>query len=284
MANAAGSGRGKSITPAAPGTATGSLQLGKQRFPLRHAFAVREADALAGDQERLAVLLTDEPVPETLRNASGDWRRWADQQAGTDALHGLILAIDPATLAWTHGQLLTRDGMLHYTEEASPPGTGRLRFTLAGELGAEVIATATMTESLPTLDDAVRWTATAEFRCAVVARPAISAEFTGKAALASPQFQAVQAFLAACKKQDLAGILESVDPASREAMGSMFAANRTEALQMFAGMAAECAKLKLGKIVVRDSAAEVSFLGPADSTTVQTLRVVFAGGAWKLAQ
>ena len=67
-------------------------------------------------------------------------------------------------------------------------------------------------------------------------------------------------------------------------MAAMFAGNRAEALQMFAGMAAECAKLKLAKIVVRGTAAEVQFLSPADATVAQTLRVVLAGDAWKLAQ
>ena len=55
-----------------------------------------------GDKERIAVLLSDESVPEDLRKASDDWRWWAQEQARAGTLHGVVVVIDPATLRWRH--------------------------------------------------------------------------------------------------------------------------------------------------------------------------------------
>jgi hypothetical protein len=107
---------------------------------------------------------------------------------------------------------------------------------------------------------------------------------SGAAALNSPQYKAVLAFLEACRKKDVDAIRNSMDPKSRDTLAEMLAGNREEALNMFAQMAAETAALKLSKVTIRGDSAELDFVGSKPSESQQSLRVVLAGGEWKLAQ
>jgi len=278
---------GVSIAHAAAGAATGRIQIGEQQIVLSHAFAVMEQDMLAeGDKEKLTVLLTDKPVPDELRKASTGWFYWAEKEARAGRLHGLILTIDPETGIWDHGQLLTPSGFMLYSEFVSPPDPGSLQLALDGKPSDHVAGKVSMKESMPTmLGDKSRWTVAAEFHCEVIPRPAISGVLTHSAALDSPEYEAVRAFLEACKQGDFEAIRNSVDPQSRESMASMFAHNKSETLKMFAGMAAETSKLKLNKITVRGDSAEVVFVSSkSGSRNRQSFRVVLVDGEWKLTQ
>src|SRR5215469_5797490 len=78
------------------GSASGTLEIAKERFPLKHAFAVMEGDPFSdGEKENLVVLLSDIPVPDALRKPPNDWRIWVSDQAGAGAIHGLIVTISP---------------------------------------------------------------------------------------------------------------------------------------------------------------------------------------------
>jgi hypothetical protein len=73
------------------GGVTGTLEIAKERFALKHAFALMEEDPFSnGEKENLVVLLSDIPVPDEMRKASNDWRIWAADQAGAGSIHGLI--------------------------------------------------------------------------------------------------------------------------------------------------------------------------------------------------
>jgi hypothetical protein len=286
-ASAAGLLLGVSIAHAAAVGATGKIQIGEQQFVLSHAFAVMEQDMLAeGDKNKLTVLLTDKPVPDELRKASRAWFYWAEREARAGQLHGLILTIDPETGIWDRGQLLTESGFMLYSESVSSRDLSQLQLALDGKPGDHVAGKVSMKESMPTMqDDISRWTVAAEFNCEVIPRPTVSGSLTGAAALDSPQLKAVRAFLDACKKGDADAILKSVDPQAKESMASTMAANKSEALKMFAGMAAETSKLNVGKITVRGDSAEVEFVNPkSGSGDKQSLRVVLVEGEWKLAQ
>ena len=80
----------------ATGSATGTLEIAKERFSLKHAFAVMEGDPLSDcEKENLVVLLSDVAVPDAMRRPPNDWRIWVSDQAGAGAIHGLIVTLSP---------------------------------------------------------------------------------------------------------------------------------------------------------------------------------------------
>ncbi|MGO9230036.1 MAG: hypothetical protein ACLQKA_12630 [Bryobacteraceae bacterium] len=278
---------GGSVVGRAADSASGVLQVGAERFALKCAFAVMEQDESAtGDKQTLRLLLSDLPVPDDLRKASRDWIYWADKQARAGALRGVVLNIDPATGIWSGGQLLTRQGAEFYSETVSSPELSDLQFAPAGPIADQVAGKVSMKKPMSGAhDETGAWRVEAEFQATVIRPAAVSGVLTGAAALNSPQYKAVLAFMDACKKKNLEAIINSVDPKSRESMAEMFKANQAEALNMFAGMAAEAAAMKLNKVTVRGDSAEIAFGdGKPDSEPKQSLRVVLAKGEWKIAQ
>ncbi len=129
---------GVSVASGAADSVSGTLQVGAERFALKFVFAVMEQDGVAADKEKLTVFLSDLPVPDELRKATDDWVQWADQQARAGALHGVALAIDPATGVWSGGRMLTREGLEFYSETVSSPELSDLHFAPAGPLGDQV--------------------------------------------------------------------------------------------------------------------------------------------------
>jgi hypothetical protein len=278
---------GVSFAGGAVGSASGTLQVGAERFVLKYAFAAIEQNEMAhGNKEELKVLLSDLPVPDDLRKASNDWLYWADKQARGGTLHGVVLNIDPASSVWSGGQLLTRQGAEFYSESVSSPELSDLRFAPAGPIGDQVAGKVSMKATMKGAhDETGAWRVEAEFHAAVIRPAAVSGVLTGAAAQNSPQYKAVLAFLEASRKKDLDAIINCVDPQSRESMAEMFKSNKAEALNMFAGMAAEAAALKLNKVTVRGDSAEIDFGdGKPGSEPKQSLRVVLAKGEWKIAQ
>ena len=276
---------GGSFASGAADSASGALQIGAERFALKCVFAVMEQDGVAVGKEKLTVFLSDLPVPDELRKASDDWVYWADQQARAGALHGVTLAIDPASGVWNGGRVLTRQGLEFYSETVSSPELSDLRFTPAGPLGDQVAGKVSMKKPMPSAHDDAGWRVEAEFRSAVIRRPAVSGVLTGAAALNSPPYKAVLAFLDACRKKDIDAIRNAMDPQSRETLAQMIAGNREEALNMFAQMAAETAALKLSKVTIRGDSAQLEFGdGKPGSEPRESLSVALSNGEWKLAQ
>jgi hypothetical protein len=277
---------GVTVAGAAADSASGTLQIGAERFALKSVFALMEKDGVEADKEKLTVLLSDAPVPDELRKASDDWVYWADAQARAGALHGVALSIDPVTGVWRGGRLLTRQGLEFYSETVSSQELSDLIFKPAGPLGDQAAGKVSMKKAMAGAHaDAGAWTVEAEFRTAVVRRPLVSGVLTGAAALNSPQYKAVVAFFDACRKKDPNAIRDAMDPQGREMLAQMIAGNKDEALNMFAGMAAEAAALKVTKVTVRGDSAEVEFGdGKPGSEAAQSLRVALAGGEWKLAR
>jgi hypothetical protein len=268
-------------------SASGTLQVGAERVALKHVFAVLEADMLAGgDKEKLTVLLSDLPVPDELRKATDDWRYWAEKQARAGALHGVIVTIDPATAAWNRGDVLTRQGLMFYTETVTSRGTSSFCFEPAAPLGEQVAGKVWMTEPMSgVFEEEGPWRVEAEFRTQVLRRAAVTAVLTGAEAQSSPQYKAVTTFLEACRKKDLDAIRNSVDPNSSEALEQMIAGGEEEAIEILAAMAAESLTLELIQVTVRGDSAEVELADTKpDSETRQVLRVVPSDGEWKLAQ
>jgi hypothetical protein len=278
---------GVSIANGAADNASGTLQIGEERFALKQAFAVMEPDGVgASAKEKLTVFLSDLPVPDELRKASDDWVYWADKQARSGALHGVILSINPSTAVWNGGRVLTRKGLMFYSETVSSPEMSDLRFAPAAPIGDQVAGKVSMKASMSGVqDDDGRWRVEAEFRSAVTRRATVSGVLTGPAALNSPQYKAVLAFLDACRRKDVDAIRNSMDPHSRESLAEMIAGNKEEMLNMFAQMAAETAALKLSKVTIRGDSAELDFVdSKPGSEPKQSLSVVLANGEWKLAQ
>ena len=279
---------GMTIARAASDSASGAMRMAGESFALKHAFALIEADPLAGvDKEKLTVLLSDAPVPDEMREPSDEWRFWADGQAREGALHGIIITIELDTNIWNRGMVLTRNGFMMYSHTCSSPGEGNLRFEPAGPLGQQAAGRISMEHPMEGMDETSGpWSVSAGFQCAVVQRPAVSGVLTGAAAQDSPQAQAALAFLAACKAKDLDAIRGSVDPRFRESLEQMVDQGGAEnVLEMFAEMAAENSVLTLSTVTVRGDTAEVEFTdGVPDSENRQSLTVNQAGGEWRLGQ
>ena len=277
---------GVRVASGAADSASGTLQIGAERFALTSVFAVMEQDGVAEGKEKLTVFLSDAPVPDELRKAADDWVYWADRQARAGALHGVTVAIDPATSVWSSGRVLTRQGLEFYSVTVSSPELSDLRFAPSGPLGDRAAGKVSMKKPMSGAhEETGAWRVEAEFNSTVVRRAAVSGVLTGAVALNSPQYKAVLAFLDACRKQDIDAIRNAMDAQSRETVGQMIAANKEEALKMFAGMAAETAVLKLSKVTVRGDSAEIEFGdGRPGSESKQSLRVALSGGEWKLAQ
>ena len=277
-----------SVSHAAGDYASGALLVGKERFALKHVFAVSEADPLAeGDKERTAVFLSDQPVPDDRREASDAWYAWANEQARAGALHGVVLLIDAATKTWSRGHLLSRRGIISYSETVSSPALSDLRFEPAPSPAEQIAGKVWMKNSMSGVEAGEeRWRVEAEFRASVVPRPAVSAVLTGAAAQSSPQYKAVRAFLEACRKKDFNAIRESVDARSQETLAQTISAEgRGATLNMFAQMASGSLALKLNKVTVRGDSAEVELIESTPcSEDRMTYRVVLRNGAWKLSQ
>jgi hypothetical protein len=270
------------------GNVTGTLEIAKERFTLKHAFAVMEGDPFSdGEKERLVVLLSDIPVPAEMRKASNDWRTWVADQAGAGSIHGLIVTINPETKVWDSGSVVTKQGLMFYTESVIGDEPRQLQFEPAGPIGARVAGKVSMKKPMHGMsDDDGPWRVEAEWSADVVRRPAVTGVLTGAEARNSPQYKAARAFLQACRKKDIEGIRAAIDPKTRDAMMQMFSgSNKEEALTAFSRMADDTLTYTLTKITVRGDSAELDFKNPKpDSGSSQKLRVVLVGGEWKMAR
>jgi hypothetical protein len=130
------------------------------------------------------------------------------------------------------------------------------------------------------------WSVAAEFRAPIVLRPAITATYTGAEALNSGPYKAVQAYLEACRKNDLEAIRNTLNSNAQQLPAKYEAAQGKQAvLKIFTEEAAETAKMKLSKAIVRGDSAELIFSsGSGDSRLTQTLRTVLEDGVWKYGQ
>jgi hypothetical protein len=272
----------------AAGAATGTLEVAKSRYPLKYAFAVMDKDPFSdGEKENLVVLLSDTPVPDALRKASNDWRIWVADQSAAGNIHGLILTINPETKVWDAGSVLTKQGLMFYTETVTGDETRQLQFEPAGPIGARVAGKVSMKKPMHGIsDDDGPWLVEAEWSADVVRRPGVTGVLTGAEARNSPQYKAARAFLEACRKKDLEAIGAAVDPKTRDGMMQMFSGpNQEDTLTAFSHMANDALTYTLTKITVRGDSAELDFKDPKpDSGSAQTLRVVLAGGEWKIAR
>jgi hypothetical protein len=270
------------------GSVKGTLELAKERFTLKHAFAVMEEDPFSdGAKERLVVLLSDVPVPDEMRKASNEWRMWVSDQAGAGALHGLIVTIDPETKVWDSGSVVTKQGLMFYTETVMGDEPRQLQFEPAGPIGARVAGKVSMKKPMHGMsDDDGPWKVEAEWSTDVVRRPAVTGTLTGAEARNSPQYKAARAFLEACRKKDIEAIRAAIDPKTRDAMMQMFSGpSKEETLTAFSKMAEDALTYTLTKVTIRGDMAELDFKDPKpDSGSSQKLRVVLAGGEWKLAR
>ena len=265
---------------------TGALQIGQERFTLKHAFAVMEEDPFSnGQKEKLVVLLSDVPLPNEMRRASNDWRIWLSEQAGAGAIHGIVLNIDPETKVWDSGNLATKGGLMFYTESVFGGEERSLRFDPSGALGDRVAGKLSMKKPMAAMSDQEStWRAEAEFRSAVVRRPAVTAVLTGADALKSPQYKIARAFLEACRKKDVEAIRATIEARSSGAMMAMFiGADKEDTLNRFAQMAADTLGYQLVKITVRGDTADLRFKdSKPDAMNSQTLYVALSAGQWKI--
>lgn len=273
------------MAAAEEGSASGWLEVKGQRVALKYAFAAMAEDALEGPgKERIEVLLSDQPVPPELRKANEVWGFWAGDQARKGAMHGIIVYITPDSKVWSRGQLLSNEGLLFYGQSVSSPELSDLVFTPAA--GAGEIAGKVSTKKVITGAAALggSWRVEAEFRTAVIARPAVTGSLTGAAAENSAQYKAVQAWAQACLKKDLEAIKRAMSSSSQSSLAEALASqSKSDLLTMFAENAAELRKMKLTRVTVRGETADVEFSGgTGDASSQQVIGLVLEKGVWKI--
>ena len=272
---------------AAEGSASGWIEVKGQRVALKYAFAAMSEDVLERGKEKIEVLLSDKPVPMALRKGTDAWSSWAGDEAQKGELHGIILYLNPGTKVWNRGQRLSRNGMEFYSQSVSSPELHDLVFAPASAGSGEIAGKVSMKKPMQGVDESGGpWRVEAEFRTPVLARPAVTASFTGVAARESAPYKAAQAHLLACQKRDLEAIRKSMSPSSQQMLAKFEAAQGKNAvLDMFTEEAAGTLKLKLTRVTVRGDTAEVEFSGGAkESGSEQVLRLMLDNGVWKIGQ
>ncbi len=273
---------------AAGSSTSGWLEVKGQRFELKHAFAAMSEDAMDGEsKEKIEVLLSDQPVPPELRKATDAWSFWAADQARKGELHGIIVYINPETKLWNRGQRLSQYGMEFYSQAGSSPDLNDLVFVPAPAGSGEIAGRILMKKPMRAVDESEGpWRVEAEFRAPIVARPAVTATYTGSEALNSPPYKAVQAYLQACQKKDLEAIRKTLNSNAQQLLAKYEAQQgRKAVLDLFVAEAADALKMKLTKVIVRGDTAEVVFSdGAPDSTVEQVMRVALDNGVWKYGQ
>lgn len=262
----------------------GWIEVKAERHPLTHVFAVMEADKLEeGNKENVALLLSDKPLPESMRVSGDSWAFWAAEQARAGALKGIIILINPETNVWTRGQFLSSQGMMFYTHTSTEPEGRILRFEPAAAPNGQIAGKVSMKEPMGGLGEGP-WRVEAEFNAPVIPMPKVTAAISGAAALKSPQYKAVAEFLTACKKKDLEAIRMSMDADSQVMLAeAVKQQGQKAALEMFAGMAEESLKLKTVEVTVRGNVAEVKLSdNKPGERNEHALKVGLANGVWKL--
>lgn len=262
----------------------GWIEVKADRHPLTHVFAVMEADKLEeGNKQNVALLLSDKAVPDPMRVSGDTWAFWASEQARAGALKGIIILIDPETKVWTRGQWLSSQGMMFYTHTSTEPEGRILRFEPAAAPDGQIAGKVWMKEPMGGLGEGP-WRVEAEFRTPVIPMPKVTASITGAAALKSPQYMAVVAFLKACQKKDLEAIQMSLDPESQPMLAeAVKQQGQKAALDMFAGMAEGSLQLKTVEVTVRGNVANVKLSeNKAGERNEHELKVALVDGVWKL--
>ncbi|MCE5306257.1 MAG: hypothetical protein LLG20_01300 [Acidobacteriales bacterium] len=274
-------------TTGEPGSAEGWIEVKGQRTALTHAFASMSEDTIEKGKERIEVILSDKPVPVELRKATDAWSFWAAGEAQKGALNGIIVYITPDAKIWTRGQRLTANGMEFYSQSSTSPESQNLVFEPAAAGVGEVAGKVWMKTAMRAVEESEGpWQVEVKFRTPVIARPAVTANLTGAAALNSPQYKAVQAHVEACRKRDMAAIRKTLHPNGLSILDQFVAARGEKAvLDMFAGEAAELHGLKPTSVTVRGDSAEVKFSsGTKESSSEHTMRLALDNGVWKIGQ
>ena len=270
---------------AADGSTSGWLEVKGQRVELKYVFAAMSEDVVeGGGKEKIEVLLSDKPVPVELRKATDAWSFWAGDQAQKGELHGIIVYINPDTKVWSRGQRLSKYGMEFYSQSGSSPELNDLVFAPLPAGPGEIAGKISMKTAMRAVDEEEGpWRVEAEFRTPIVARPAVTASYSGMEARNSAPYKAVQAYLQACQTKDLEAIRKTLNGNAQQLLTKYEAAQGKKAvLDMFVQEAAEALKLKLTKVIVRGDTAEVVFSGGSkESKEQQVMRAVLENGGWK---
>jgi len=194
---------GVTVASAAADSASGTLRIGAQRFALKYVFAVMERDGVAVARRssrfscrtrRFRTNCARLPTIGFTGGQAGARRGAARRDPGHRSGHR---SLERRPHADPRGhRILFRDRILSGAER-SPVRTGRAAGEPGGRHGVDEEADA------GAHDETGAWTVEAEFRAAVIRRPAVSGVLTGTAALNSPQYKAVLEFLDACRKKDV---------------------------------------------------------------------------------
>ena len=255
-----------------------------ERVPLEHVFAVVGEDLRKGKGvPRLEVFLSNEPVPDELRKATGEWAFWASQQSREGSLRGLVLYIDAETGEWNSGQYLSTNGLSFYSQTVSSPELSNLVFTPEEVAGGILGGTVSMKKPWEGFSaSGGDWRVEARFRCAVTVPEPISDSFEGDEARESEPYEALEAYFQACLTRDLAAIRGTMASSMHASLDEMAAQDKDGALTMMEQMAEATLKMPAVKVVVRGASADIEFSDPGEEFSTESMGAVLEDGVWKM--
>lgn len=270
----------------APGTAKGTLTVGKRTFTLTRAYAQMEDDAEGpmpnGRKRNLVVLLAD---AEVSAEDAADFFRCA-RLAREDKLHGVMLQIDPDTKQMYLVQIMYMEG----ERSGSPPNISLMGKGLNHRLAGLSLAAGAISglAEMPKPDE---WTDFAEdapkrtfqYRAAFNApiRPPlpVTATLTGQAAQDSPQVATAVALFTALRAADMETVRRLATPNPQ-----IEQAYREQGVEKFKETAAEMVpdpaqfQKDVKKVIVRGDRERATILfGDGNA-----MRLKREGDAWKI--
>ncbi len=264
------------------GKANGLLTVGKEKIKLTHAYAHRyNNEEGLGDGPELRILLTDRELPVTVL-AGFEGPRTLDDMARQGKVRGILLKLDPRKpLDHMHGTVLV---------PPSDPQASLIFFTSSGndELkGLKVDALRVSGELQYSSDnksfaDLPPYSCDATFSAPLFHDEPLTAKLSGRAAIISPQAQALKAYIAALGRGDLEAARKLATEnnwTELEAYKKKVSDEEFRKMLKSEGSSAAEIDRQISRVFVRGSHATIVLKGQG-STSVQSL--VKQGGEWKV--
>jgi hypothetical protein len=250
-------------TQGGPGTATGRLTLNGKSITLAHAYASAQPGFFDKTKEDIHILLSNVPLSDKDREDVFSLMKLADE--GRASMVEVVIDAEGKPIG---GQLFAKPftgsvsvaGMHEFTKERMEPKIIAGRLTSGG----------------PHEFMKVTWEYDARFSAAIPRPP--TAEETA-AALASPAAKAASAYLAAMRQGQLPAFLATLDATAAADYRGADGAAKLKQLQADFPPDAKV----VGVTMQPDGTARAEVEGKQDGVVIAyTLKMVMAGGAWKV--
>jgi hypothetical protein len=243
-----------------------TLRVNGQTVKLTKALAIQNGNEEGlEDGPRLRIFLADGDIPLAAAGAAGLLR--AKAYAREARINGVVILVDPAGRS--------RDAVVSLLNAPGLEPASFASVTSNSALGELKVTPARVSGSVAVADDPV--SLNAKLDVPITADP-VTADLKGKAALGSPQVQALVAFRDALRKGDMAGVTKYATAARQKEIGEFRAKAGDAAFQEALKHAPDGASVAktIKRLVARGTTASVVLEGGEVAELVQE------NGAWKV--